>query len=282
MDKDRKVKVEKRDGKLFLAGEVRGYVQNPAMRRGGPRLVANDVRVRVDMHPPGIAYNLSGTAKLKNGSLSIIGYDSHQTSKVHFNFEPSLKKAPARDDGQTALEIKLQDDEWPEWTAFFSRNSIDDSDQTFSLDAHIPKSTLDELIGAYRRGGLAFLSFSIESFDLWEREGLTPFPSSGEPWYLPPVGTDDVELVASGKVTDLRWSEKEQMLHDLTESQLIGEESPIARIETVARELGRPKLAPGTVVALEGQAIGRRDCVAKSEDFMRRAFCGPSAARSWG
>jgi hypothetical protein len=43
-----------------------------------------------------------------------------------------------------------------------------------------------------------------------------------------------------------------------------------------------PDLARDQIEQILRTSKGGRDWCAKSEDFMRRAFCGPSAARSWG
>jgi hypothetical protein len=221
MEEDRKPKIEKRGGMLFVEGEERGYtrktvlevrgdklviLEGPGSYRTSPSFTADDIGVSFQHslgYDSGELDHLFGTASLRAGQLRVIGHDGRSAYKVRFDFYRPWGGCP-------------------EWSGAitFGRGTESTPDSWF-LTAYLPNDLYAELLGAYRRDALAELWFGIDS-ELWQRESPHGY-SYDDVWYLP--DSDDIRDIDSLRsnagvvLSGFRWSERSRRVVEQQSTQ---------------------------------------------------------------
>jgi hypothetical protein len=215
MEKDRKPKIEKRGGMLFVEGEERGYARKTVLEvrgdklvilersyRSSPSFTADDIGMSFQ-HSLGYDSELGhlfGTARLNDGQLRVIGHDGRTAYKVRFDFY--------RPSGG-----------WPEWSgAITFGGGTENTPNSWFLTAYLPNDLYAELLGAYRRDALAELYFSIDS-ELWQRE----HPPDNDVWYLPDSydirDIDSIRSNAAVVLSSFNWSERSRRVVEQQSTQ---------------------------------------------------------------
>ena len=222
MEKDRKPKIEKRGGMLFVEGEERGYTRKTVLEvrgdklvilerrdsyRSSPSFTANDIGTSFQHslgYDSGELDHLFGTASLRAGQLRVIGHDGRSAYKVRFDFYRPWGG-------------------WPEWSGSISFHGATESGpDSWFLTAYLPNDLYAELLGAYRRDALAELWFSIDS-ELWQREPPPGAFYNDDVWYLP--DSDDIRDIDSLRsnagvvLSSFRWSERSRRVVEQQSTQ---------------------------------------------------------------